>query len=172
MKFAKLALTALAPAAVLVAAPAMAAGIEVGATVVGPEGNPVGKIVSVEGDSVILDTGKHKVPTTTGNYVVGDMGPVIGVTKVQLNGMMDARVAQANAARDAALVVGAEVLTSDGQPLGTVGSIDGDNVVITRGEGKADIPLTRDYFSAGEAGLAAGVTSAQIAAAEANAGAM
>ena len=40
-------------------------------------------------------------------------------------------LAAAAAARDAALVVGAEVITADQQTLGAIEEIDGDNIVVT-----------------------------------------
>ena len=169
MKFAKTALFALA----LAAAPAMAAdGPTVGATVYGPQGNPVGQIVSVENGQAVLDTGKHKVPLGLDMYGKSDKGPTITVTKDQLDGMVDQQIAAANAKRDAALVVGAEVKTADNQVLGPIDQINGDNIVIDRGGDKTKkVTLLRSYFSMGDTGLMARLTMAQIDQAMAQTGA-
>lgn len=169
MKFAKSALLALA----LAAAPAMAADtVTVGATVYGPQGNPVGQIVSVENGQAVLDTGKHKVPLALNMYGKSDKGPTITVTKAQLDGMIDQQLAAAAAKRDAALVVGAEVKTADGQVLGPIDEINGDNIVIARGGDETKkVTLLRNYFDATDAGLTARLTMGQIDQAMASAGA-
>lgn len=163
MKFAKLALAA----AILAATPALAnEQVVAGATVTGPEGNPVGTIVSVENGQAVLDTGKHKVPLGVEMYGVGEAGPTITVTKAQLDGMVDAQLAEAAAKRDAELVAGAAVMAADHAPLGTVVSVDGDDVVVARAsDAAAKFTLSRDSFDATEHGLMARVTNAQIDAA-------
>ena len=94
MNFAKLALMA----TVLAATPfaAHAAAVEAGATVTGPEGNPVGTIESVANGQAVLDTGKHKVPLGVDAFGEGENGLTITVTKTQLDGMMDEQLAQAS----------------------------------------------------------------------------
>lgn len=163
MKFAKLALAAVA----LAATPALAnEQVVAGATVTGPEGNAVGTIISVENGQAVLDTGKHKVPLGVEMYGVGEAGPTITVTKEQLDGMVDAQLAEAAAKRDAALVAGAAVMAADHAPLGTVVSIDGDDVVVSRAsDAAAKFTLQRDSFDATDHGLMARVTNAQIDAA-------
>jgi len=165
MKFVKFAAAALA----LSAAPALAQTgaaneqVAAGATVSGPEGNQVGTIVSVESGQTVLDTGKHKVPLAVDMYGKGETGPTITVSKAQLDAMIDAQLAEAAAARDAALVAGAAVTAADGQPLGTVSEVEGDRVVVARGGDDTDlVTLQREYFDAGETGLTARLTTAQI----------
>ena len=163
MKFVKLALAATA----LAATPALAQSqVEAGATVYGPEGNEVGTIVSVENGQAVLDTGKHKVPLGVDMYGQGDNGPTITVTKDQINTMVDQQLAQAAAARDAALVEGAAVMDAEHAAIGTILEIDGDNVVIARGGDEANkVTLLRSYFDASDHGLMARLTNAQIDAA-------
>ena len=160
MKFVKLAAAAVA----LAATPALANDQVVeGAVVTGPEGNEVGKIVSVADGQAVLDTGKHQVPLGLDMYGVGEAGPTVTVTKAQLNGIVDQQVAAATEARDAALVVGASVMDASHAPLGTVLEIDGDNVVIARGGDEANkVTLLREYFDGGDHGLMARLTNAQI----------
>jgi hypothetical protein len=65
------------------------------------------------------------------------------------------------AQRDAALVAGADVVTFDKQPLGTVNSIDGDNIVL--GLEVGPVTFKRDWFMVNEEGtLAARMTAEQI----------
>ena len=143
MKIAKLAIAAVA----LAATPALAnEQVAAGATVTGPEGNAVGTIVSVENGQAVLDTGKHKVPLGVEMYGQGETGPTITVTKAQLDGMMDAQIAEANAKRDAALVVDAAVLSADGQPLGTVYTIDSEDMAIIKSDAGI-VTMTRDKFA-------------------------
>lgn len=160
MNIAKLAIAALA----LSAAPAFAApgDVEVGATVYGPQGEPVGKIVSVANGQAVLDTGKHKVPLGVDMYGKGETGPTITVTKVQLDTMVDQQMAAANAKRDAALIPGATVMTADGAALGTVAEVDGDQIVIDRPDDAGKVNLLREYFAATDAGVTARLTMAQI----------
>jgi hypothetical protein len=163
MKFAKLAVAAVA----LAATPALAnEQVVAGATVYGPQGGEVGTIVAVENGQAVLDTGKHKVPLAVNMYGEGDTGPTITVTKAQIDGMIDAQLAEAAAKRDAALTVGAEAMAADHAPLGTVVEVDGDNVVIARGGDEANkVTLLRSHFDATDNGLMARLTNAQIDAA-------
>ena len=163
MKFAKLAVAALA----LSATPVLANDqLATGATVFGPEGNQVGTITSVENGQAVLDTGKHKVPLGVEMYGEGPNGPTITVTKAQLDGMVDAQLAEAAAKRDAALVAGAAVMSADHQPLGTILRIEGDHIVIARGGDKTKlVTLLREHFDATDHGLMARLTLAQINAA-------
>ena len=168
MNFAKLALASVA----LVATPALANDqVITGATVTGPEGNPVGTIVAVENGQAVLDTGKHKVPLGVDMYGQGETGPTITVTKAQLDGMIDAQLAEAAARLDAALVAGAEAMDAAHAPLGTILEVDGENVVIARGGDEANkVTLLRTHFAATDHGLMALLTNAQIDTAMAQAG--
>ncbi|WP_427967997.1 hypothetical protein [Altererythrobacter sp.] len=161
MKFAKLAILATALAATPIAA--SAADVQAGATVYGPEGNPVGTIESVANGQAVLDTGKHKVPLGLASFGEGETGPTITVTKVQLNQMMDQQVAAAAAKRDAALLVGASVVSADGQSAGMVKEINDetDAVVVEREAGL--VTLKREHFAVdGSGALMALFTLAQI----------
>ena len=148
MKLAKLAIASIA----LAATPALANDqVVAGATVTGPEGNTVGTITSVENGNTVLDTGKHQVPLAANMYGVGENGPTITVTKAQLDGMIDAQLAEAAAKRDAALVVDAAVLSADGQPVGTVYTVDDANMAIVQSDAGI-VTLTRDSFALNQQG--------------------
>ena len=153
-----------AAAAALIATPALAQDTTptVGATVTGPQGNVVGTVDAVADGVVTLDTGKHKAPVPAAAFAMGETGPTITVTKEQLDGMIDAQLAEAASRRDAALVTGATVLTADAQELGTIETINGDNIVVLRGDTADKVTLLREYFAAGDAGLTARLTMQQI----------
>lgn len=161
MKIAKLAILAAAIVATPIAA--SAAGPEAGATVYGPQGNPVGTIESVDNGQAVLDTGKHRVPLGIESFGESEAGPTITVTKEQLNALMDEQIAAANAQRDAALVVGAAVVSADAQAAGTIKEIDDatDAVVVERESGL--VTLKREHFAVdGNGALMALFTLEQI----------
>lgn len=149
--------TALLPAAAL-------AQVAAGATVYGPQGGEVGTIVSIEGGTVMLDTGTYKAPLPENAFGKSDKGPTITVTKAQIDAMMAEQVAAANAKRDAALVAGAAVVTAKGAPAGTIKSIEGDAIVLESPSGA--VALKREHFAVDAKGaLMALFTADQIAAA-------
>lgn len=168
MKFNKLAAAAaLAIAAVPGAALAQDAGATVtataGATVYGNDGMEIGTIESVEGETAILVVDGMKAPVPTAAFGAGDNGPTVNATKAQIVGMLQAAKQQADAARDAALVVGAEVATVKGMPIGAIKSVEGDNIVVSHGEGA--VALTREQFAVVDQKLVALVAMADIMAA-------
>lgn len=159
MKFSKMAIAAAAAAGIATAAHAQ--DVTVGATVYGPEGNSVGTVESVANGVVTVDTGTNKAPLPTSAFGKSDKGPTITVTKAQLDSMIEAQMAAANAKRDAALVATAAVITADNQPLGIVKSVDGNTVIVSRNEG--DVNLLRKHFAVNQAGqLMVLYTAAQI----------
>tara|TARA_R100001126_G_C4861331_1_gene167538 strand:+ start:142 stop:813 length:672 start_codon:yes stop_codon:yes gene_type:complete len=144
--------TAFAAAAALTLATAANAqvGPEVGATVYGPEGNTVGTIEAMQDGVVVVNTGTYTAPVPANAFGEGPEGPIVSVTKDQLNAMMAEQEKQMAAARDAALIENATVLTADGVEIGTVTSIDGDNAIVTLEDGP--VSLMRDQFATNETG--------------------
>lgn len=141
MKFGKFILAATAIAMTPVAANAQ----DVGATVMGNDDAAIGTVLSNDGTNVVIDTGTHQVPLPVTAFGTSDAGPTLNVTKTQLDEMMAAQLAQAAAALEAALVVGAPVITADNQPLGAVEEIDGENIIIAEGEEK--VTLTKNLLA-------------------------
>jgi hypothetical protein len=151
------------------------AALALGTTVLGNDGNPVGTVDSISGEVVIIDTGTHKAPVPATAIGVGETGPSVNITQAQLNEMMDAQVAEANTRRDAALVQGAQVISANGNPAGTVAEVDlaGDVIVLDSPAGK--VAMKKEHFAMDSEGrLMALFTREQIetaAAAGAQAGA-
>lgn len=169
MKTVKLALLA----AMFAASPALvpaAIAQDVGATVYGNDGNPVGTVEAVANGIVTIDTGKHKAPIPANLVGTGEQGPSINATKDQIDAMMDAQVAEALAKRDAALVAGAAVISANGNPAGTLKEVDlaADAIILESPEGP--VALKKEHFAVNAEGqLMALFTREQIASAAASA---
>ena len=148
------------------AAPAAAesgVSLTVGATVHDPQGGEVGKIESIAGENVIVDTGTNKATLPKSAFGTGAKGPVISATKAQLDALVTAAAAKADAALTAALVPGAPVHGKSGALVGTVKEVNGDQVVIERPEGL--VTLLKPAFAAGPNGLVISITAAELQAA-------
>jgi len=95
---------------------------------------------------------------------MADKNAYIDKTKAQLDQMFEDQQKQLVAARDAALVVDATVLSADGVEVGTVTSVEGDTAIVTLADGP--VTVQRDQFSTNEAGaLMVLVTEAELMAA-------
>lgn len=136
-----------APAEGAATAEASGAAVSVGATVLGNDGSPVGTVESISGEVVVIDTGKHKAPVPA--TAIGNDGsnPSVNITKAQLDEMMDAQVAEANTRRDAALVQGAQVISANGNPAGTLAEVNlaGDVIVLDSPTGK--VAMKKEHFA-------------------------
>ncbi len=168
MKTHKLALLAGA----LALAPASAFAQDVGATIYGSDGNAVGTVAEVTGEVVVIDTGKHKAPVPLAMIGDGDKGKSIAATRDQVDTMMDERIAEADAKRDAALVEGAAVVSIGGAPAGKLGAVDlaADSITF-EAEGGSSFPLKKEHFAVNPQGqLMVLFSKDQIAAAAASAG--
>jgi len=149
MKFVKLATLAAAP--LIAATPIAASAQDVGATVYGNDDAPIGTVAANEGGVVTVDTGKHSAPLPANLLAEREGNWTVNATKAQIDGMMDAQVAAANQARDAALVEGASVVSADGMPAGTVYTVDNADTAIVRSDAGI-ITLTRDTFAVDASG--------------------
>ncbi|NCP18419.1 MAG: hypothetical protein GW855_04570 [Erythrobacter sp.] len=158
--------SAFAAAAALTLATAAHAqmGPEVGATIYTADGEEVATIESLQDGVAVVDTGSYTGSIPANALGEGPEGPVISVTKAQLNQLFEQQQAEAAAARDAALVVDAAVLSADGVEVGTVTSIDGDKAIVTLTDGP--VALGRDQFATNQSGaLIVLVTQEQLLAA-------
>ncbi|QUL36465.1 hypothetical protein [Erythrobacter sp. JK5] len=162
MKFAKLAVLATAMAATPIAANAQ----DVGATVYGNDDAPIGTVESNAGGVVTVDTGAHKAPLPASLLAEREIGWTVNATKDQIDGMMAAQKAEAEAKRDAALVVGAAVVSAKGLPAGTLSEVDLVEDAIVLDTETGPIALKKEHFAVNPEGqLMALFTVDQIAAA-------
>ena len=160
MKFAKMA----ALATVFAATPMAANAQDAGTTVYGNDDAPIGTVLSNDGTTAVVDTGKHEAPLPANLLAEREGKWTVNATKAQINGMMDQQMAQAEAAAEAqaaaaaeaaaeqeaklaaALEVGTPVITADAQPLGTISDFVDANVVVTNEE-VGLVTLPRDFFA-------------------------
>lgn len=160
MKLSKLAILATTIAALPVAASAQDAGTTVYSQV---DDSIVGTITSNDQTIAILDTGDYQAPLPVATYAQRDGKWTINATKAQVDGMMAAAKAEAEAKLAAALVDGAAVTSADNMPVGTVLAMDPemDQYLIENGSGV--ITLKREHFAVGQTGaLTALFTTAQL----------
>lgn len=154
---------AAAALAAFVSAPALAQ--DVGATVLGNDGAAIGTVNSNDGSTVLLAVGEYELALPTELFGTSDAGPTLNITRAELVQMHEAQLAEAAAALEAALVEGTAVVTADPQALGTITSIDGDNVIITRAD-ESLVALPRTIFAVdAEGNLVALVLMADLEAA-------
>lgn len=150
--------TAIAPAQ---AQSVAEAGLAVGVTVYGPEGNEVGKVEKVEGEIVTLNTGTNSAALTGASFAKGTKGPVIGYTKAQLDAAVEAAHQKKQSQLANALVEGAEVRSSDGSPVGKIKTPDANGSVVLEDGGRS-FALERKLFSADDKGVILLITAQQL----------
>ena len=158
-----------AQAAAPAAAPAasVASQVKAGAKVFDTSGAEAATIESVNGDLVVVSTGTNKVTMPMASFAAGANGPVVSVTKAQLDAAATQAAAQSAAALKTALVAGAPVHGSGGNVVGTIKTVGDPNVVVTTPKGDVAVPVK--VFSAGPAGVTVNLTQAEFDAAVAQA---
>ncbi|MBB4615341.1 hypothetical protein [Novosphingobium taihuense] len=137
--------------------------LTVGSVIYDPQGGEVGKIDSVTGDAIVVDTGAHKATLPRTAFGIGAKGPMVTITKAQIDEQVAAVAQKAAAALEAALVVGAEVKGKAGTPIGTLKEVSADKVVIDRTAGP--VALARNAVGLGPQGLFISLTAEELDAA-------
>lgn len=140
-----------------------AASVAVGGTIFDPQGGEVGKIVSMTGDAVVVDTGANKATLPKSAIGSGPKGPIIAMTKAQIDEQVAAANQKASAAVEAAMVTGAPVKGKAGGAIGTIKEVKGDQVIVARAAGPVALPKTA--FGLGADGLFISMTAAELDAA-------
>lgn len=149
------------------AAPAAGAAVTTGATVYDTSGGVVGTVESTDGTNAVVNTGTVKAAIPLTSLGTGAQGPVLAMTKAQLEAAAGQQQAQASADFKAKLVPGATVYGTGGAQLGTIKSVDASGVTLTTADGDAVLPVTG--FGPGPQGILLGMTAAQLKAAMAGA---
>lgn len=132
-------LAALLIASAVIAGPALAQ-IAVGATVKDTEGGTVGTVASVDGGNVTVDTGKNKVAIPEASFGKTPDGPLLAMTRDQLDTAAEAAAAAAKQQLAAAIVPGADVRGSAGAVIGKIEKIEGDLITLKSEAGSAKVP--------------------------------
>lgn len=141
----------------------------VGAVVYDAAGAEVGKIKSVNAPNFVIDTGKNTATLALTALGTGPKGPVLGMTKVELDAAAEKAAAAAKADTAAAIVVGAPVYASDGTTqLGKVAEVTDAEFVLDAGAVRVKLPKTS--VAKGASGLMIGMTAQAFADATKSAG--
>lgn len=134
-------IAALLIASAVFAGPSLAQ-IAVGATVKDTDGGTVGTVASVENGNVTVDTGSNKVAIPEASFGKTPDGPLLAMTRAQLDAAADAAAAQQKQQLAAAIVPGADVRGSAGAVIGKIEKIEGDLVLLTSEAGSAKVPAS------------------------------
>lgn len=144
------------------AAPAAAAAPTVGAKVYDTQGGEVGTIEKIEGTNAVVFTGTKRATLPASAIAKGEKGLVISMTQAQLNAAVAAAETKTAGALDTALVADAKIMSKDGQQVGTVQKVEGDNVTVALTDGNP-VTITKQYLAVGADGaLALTMNSAEF----------
>lgn len=155
---------ALAPSAFAQAAatPAAALAPAVGAKVFDTAGAEVGTIKSISGPNFVIDTGKNTATLALASLGTSPKGPIIAMTREQLDAAVEKAEADAAAALAAAITVDAPVHASDGiTVLGKITDVGETDFVMDTGSAPVKMPKTS--VAKGANGLMIGMTAEQFA---------
>jgi preprotein translocase subunit YajC len=145
------------------AAPTAGAAVTTGATVYDTSGGVVGTVESTDGTNAVVNTGTVKAAIPLTSLGKGAQGPVLAMTKAQLEAAAGQQQAQASAEFKSKLVPGATVYGTGGAQLGTIKSVGASGVTLTTADGDAVLPVTG--FGPGPQGILLGMTADQLKAA-------
>lgn len=126
---------ALTAVGLAVASPAIAqaqAGITIGMRVTDTAGQPVGTVVGLKGENLLIKTDKHEAQLPRSSFSVSDGKLLFGMTQVQLDAQIESSLAAANAA----IAAGAEVKAVGGTLVGQIESVADGNAVVALQDGK------------------------------------
>lgn len=143
-------------------ASATAAAPTVGATVYDTAGAEVGTIKSITAPNFVIDTGKNSATLALTALGTGPKGPVLGMTKAELDAAAEKAGAAAKADTAAAIVADAPVYASDGTTqLGKVAEVTDTEFVLDAGAVRVKLPKTS--VAKGASGLMIGMTAEAFA---------
>jgi hypothetical protein len=134
-------------AGTLAVTPAAAFAQDVGTTIYGSDGKPVGTVVEVNPQVVVIDTGRHKAPVPLSMVYEGRNGKSVNASRALVDSMMEERIAEANAERDAKLVPGAAVVSAGGRAVGTISAADlaRDAIILNSADGP--LRFRKEHFA-------------------------
>jgi hypothetical protein len=138
------------------APPQLAAGM----TVLDPSGGTVGVIDSISAGNAVIATGANKVALPVASFAMGEKGPMIGMTKAQLDEAAAKASASMAVALRSQLVPGATINGSQGNSVGTIKAVEGDFLVLTTAKGDARLPVSS--VGSGDKGLTIGMTASDL----------
>ena len=154
--------TANAPAATTPAAGAAAAtpNVAAGAKVHDAQGGEVGTVDSVANGVAVVDTGTNKVGLPLASFGTGANGPMIAMTKAELDAAATQGAQKEAAELKAQLTPGAAVYGKAGAQVGTIKAADAEYVTLTREKGEVKLPL--GAFGKGSSGPMIAMTAEEL----------
>jgi hypothetical protein len=149
---------------------ATAADITVGAPLRDVNGQPIGKIGSVDPDGVVIDSGQAKVKVPLVAFGKDNKGLLLGITSAKFAEL----VAKAHAgsaapapaqptshpATAADVVAGAALRDVNGQTVGKITGVSADGATVDTGKTKVKLPL--DAFGVDGSGLLIGISAQKL----------
>jgi len=147
-----------------------AADITVGAPLRDVNGQPIGKIASVDADGVVIDAGPSKVKVPLIAFGKDNVGLVLGVTAAKFNELIAKAHTETaasapvksgpRAATSADIAAGAALRDVDGQTVGKITGVSADGATVDTGKTKLKLPL--DAFGVDSSGLMIGITAQKL----------
>ena len=144
-----------------------AAAVKAGATVTDTSGGTVGTIKSIEGDLAVLSTGTVEVRLPLTSFAAGANGPVIALTKSQVESAASSATAERQGKLSAQIKAGTTVMDASGGTVGKIESVEGEFATVATTKNKVKLPISS--FAAGASGPVIGMTAAELDAAAAKA---
>lgn len=142
-----------------------ASKVTTGATVTDTAGGTVGTIKSVDGEFAVLSTGTVEVRLPLTSFAAGASGPVIALTKSQVESAASGATAERQAKLTSQIAAGTTVLDQSGGTVGKIESVEGEFATVATEKNKVKLPVSA--FAAGANGPVIGMTAAQLDAAAA-----
>ena len=146
------------------AAPATGgSAVAAGATVYDTKEGVVGTVDSVTNGVAVVNTGTNKVGLPLASFATGPKGPIISMTKTELDAAASQATAANTAELKAQLAPGATVYGAAGASLGTIKESDDQYVTVTLEKGPVKLPI--GAFTKGDKGAMLSMTAEQLEAA-------
>lgn len=157
------ALLAATPALAQDAAPAVEA--KVGMKVYGPNGGDVGVVESVDGDVVVVATGKNMGALPISAFAKTEEGLSITISRADLDAAVEKADAEAKAQLLASLTPGTAVNSVNGNAvIGTIQESDAEYVTVEHDGQPVKLPVAA-FMAQADGGVSISMTEAEFAAA-------
>jgi preprotein translocase subunit YajC len=147
--------------ALALSAPALAQAIAPGMQVTDASGAAVGRVKAVQGDNLLVNTGKHEALLPKASFSAAGGKLLFGMTQAQL----DAEIEKSESAAAASVAAGATVKGLQGAEIGKIDTVSDSAVVIALPAGNK-IQVARNAVRGNADGtVTVGLTAEQLAAA-------
>ncbi|MDB5690229.1 MAG: hypothetical protein JWL91_2105 [Sphingomonas bacterium] len=142
------------------ASAAAAVNVTAGAKVFDAQGGEVGTVDSVTGGVAVVNTGSNKVGLPLASFGAGANGPIISMTKAELDTAASQAAQQSADALKAQLTPGATVYGRSGADVGKIKEADAEYVTVERPKGPVKLPISA--FGKGDKGIMISMTAEEL----------